>query len=391
MDIRGIRRRTWAEIDIDNAERNYMLVKNAVKAKICCVVKANAYGHSAVILGKLYEDLGADFLAVSNIEEALQLRNNGISLPILILGYTPEECAPILSENNISQCVYSEAYGKQLAESAFKAGVKLKIHIKIDTGMGRLGFKNDELDKALKVCSQKNIIPEGIFTHFAVADEGKNGREYTDSQFSLFSDAIDYLAERGVRFEIRHCANSAAVFDYPEYHLDMVRAGVVLYGLKPSEEVDNLPDLKPVMSLKSIISHIKSIHRGETLSYGRAFTANKETKVATVPIGYADGFSRAVFKAPYAIEINGMKAPIIGKVCMDQLMLDISQIDCSVGDVVTIFGAGEGITADNLAEAISTIGYEIICNVGERVPRAIVKNGEIICWRDVVYSMDLKE
>lgn len=395
--IEGIRRRTWAEIDLDNAEYNYQLIRSAVKseAKICCVIKANAYGHSAVVLGKLYEKLGADFLGVSNIEEALQLRNNGITLPILVLGYTPEECAELLSKNNISQCVYSLDYGIKLAKCAYDAGVKVKIHIKLDTGMRRIGFMcgyngNDELEDAVKICREESLIPEGIFTHFAVADESVKGREYTKMQFELFTNAINALEMCGISFELRHCANSAAIFDYPEYHLDMVRAGIVLYGLKPSNEVQNIPQLKPIMTLKSIISHIKLIQKGESVSYGRAFTAAKPTRVATVPIGYADGFRRANFKEPYKLCINGQIAPIIGRVCMDQLMLDVTDIRCNIGDEVTVFGSQVGTTVDDIAAINGTINYEVICEVGERVPRAIIRSGRIITWCDGIYSVDLK-
>lgn len=389
--IDNIRRRTWAEIDLDSARKNYLAVRGATPAgaKVCCVIKANAYGHNAVTLGALYESLGADFLAVSNIEEALQLRRHGISLPVLILGYTDEGCARLLAENNISQCVYSYEYAKALSKSANACGVKIKIHIKLDTGMGRIGFLcrggKSELDRALEVCREDCFITEGIFTHFPVADEGEDGREYTGEQFRLFCDAADYLEKNGVSFDLRHCANSAAAASYPEYALDMVRAGLVLYGMCPSEKV-SFPELAPVMSVHSVISHIKTVFPGESISYGCEYCAKGQMTVATVPIGYADGFLRSNYKAPYSLLVNGKRAPIVGRVCMDQLMLDVTGIECKAGDRVTVFGAAEGNTAGDIARLNGTINYEILCSVGERVPRAIVSGGEIIGWKDPIFD-----
>ncbi len=387
-----IRRRTWAEIDLDSAEKNYLAVRARVKkdTKICCVIKANAYGHNAVTLAQLYKRLGADFLAVSNIEEALQLRRHGIELPVLILGYTNESCAKVLADNDISQCVYSYEYGKALAECAENAGVKIKIHIKIDTGMGRLGFlcrdeRDNELAQVLEVCEHDCFIPEGIFTHFPVADEGEDGCELTERQFELFVKAVDTLSEKGIKFTVRHCANSAAAVCYPEYALDMVRAGLVLYGMCPSDKVI-FPEITPVMSVHSVISHIKTLHRGETVSYGCEYTADSDKKVATVPIGYADGFWRSNYKAPYHLLVNGTPAPIVGRVCMDQLMLDVTGIECSVGDTVTVFGSTPGNTAGDIAKLNNTINYEILCSVGERVPRAIVSGGEIVGWKDPIFD-----
>ena len=384
------RRRTWAEIDLDTGIHNYQVVRAATSAKICCVIKANAYGHGAIELAKLYAQLGADFLAVSNIEEALQIRHSGVKLPIVILGYTPSTCAILLAKYDLSQCVYSRDYGEALAQAAEKAGVAVKIHLKIDTGMGRIGFAfrgdgHDELSDALAVCAHPSLIREGIFTHFAVADEGKKGEAYTRKQFSQFSNAIDALAHHGVTFAIHHCANSAAIFSYPEYHLDMVRAGVVLYGLTPSDCV-NVPSLKPMMTLKTVVSHVKTVYPGESVSYGRHYTASDEKRVATVPIGYADGFFRANSCGAYALLIGGKRTPILGNVCMDQTMLDASNVDCKLDDEVTVFGVEDGNTAADLARACGTIPYEIICAVGERVPRAYLMGGQVIAWTDHIWN-----
>ncbi len=383
--------RTWAEIDLDNIEYNYSLVRRQIgeSVKLCCVVKANGYGHGAVKLAELFERLGADMLAVSNIEEALQLRQSGISLPLLILGYTPAECAKILYDNDITQCVYSLEYGRKLAKNAKKHGVRIKIHLKLDTGMGRIGFLcreggKNELDGALEVCRLDALIPEGIFTHFALADEKENGKEYTDEQFAFFINAIKYLEDNGIKFAIRHCANSAATFSYPEYHLDMVRAGLVLYGLTPSQNAQDVEALRPAMKLLSVISHIKELKAGETVSYGRTFTAPSDMRVATVPAGYADGLPRATAGSGYKLSVGGKEAQILGRVCMDQLMLDVSNINCNVGDIVTIFGDKAPFSADILARANDTINYEIVCGIGERVPRAYVRGRKIVDWSDSI-------
>lgn len=386
----SMHRRTWAEIDLNNAEFNFKAVKKALdkKTKICCVIKANAYGHGAVALARLYTELGADFLAVSNIEEALQLRRHSVFLPLLILGYTPPDCAGLISENDISQCVYSYEYGNELAAHAEKAGVKIKIHIKLDTGMGRIGFlyrgNDNEIDKVLSVCRSPYLIPEGIFTHFAVADENKEESvEYTRKQFSLFTQAVGCLEERGISFALRHCANSAAVFSYPEYHLDMVRAGVVLYGLKPSPETKNLPELRPVMELKAVVSHVKTLKAGETVSYGRDYTATGPLKAATVPIGYADGFRRSNSNAGYCLFARGKRVPVIGRVCMDQLMLDVTGTDIKEGDIVTVFGKEDPlVSVDEMARRGNTINYEVVCALGDRVPRAFIRDGAVLGWQD---------
>ena len=395
-NFQGIRRRTWAEIDLDNAKKNYLSVRNAVGSdvKVCCVIKANAYGHGAVKMAAFYEQMGADYLAVSNIEEALQLREKNIKTPLLILGYTPEECAGVLALYNITQTVYSYEYGKKLAKVASDLSVKVKIHIKIDTGMGRIGFlcrggESDELSEAAKICREESLIPEGIFTHFAVADENTDGDEFTAQQMRLFNFAVNRLSEMGIGFDIRHAANSAAIFDHPECHLDMVRAGIVLFGLRPSEKMRGLPKLYPVMSLKSVVSHIKDVTAGETVSYGRSFLANRNTTVATVPIGYADGLWRVNGTSDGYMLVNGKHVPIIGRICMDQLMLDVSELDCKVGDVVTVFGSDSVCSADAIARRNGTINYEIICAIGERVPRAFISDGRITHWQDSIYKEDL--
>lgn len=358
-------------------EHNFNVVKAALNTstKLCCVIKANAYGHGAIPLARLYNFLGADFLAVANIQEALALRENNITLPILILGFTPPECAETLYEYNITQCVYSLPYAQELNSYAEKSNVKIKIHIKIDTGMGRLGFicrpeESSGLADIVLACKLSHLISEGIFTHFAVADAGAKGKIYTRLQYQSFIDSINYLRQNSIEFKLQHCANSAALFDYPDYQLDMVRAGIALYGLSPSEKMTNIPQLHPAMTLKTVISHIKELSPGETVGYGRIFSSQRVTKIATLPIGYADGLPRA--STGYSVLVNDAPAEIVGKICMDQMMIDISGIDCTLGNVVTIFGSCPNHTANNIASHNGTINYEVICNIGERVPRIYI-------------------
>lgn len=379
MELSPVQKRTWANINLEAAAHNFNVVKSriAVSTKLCCVVKANAYGHGAIQLSKLYERLGSDYLAVSNIEEAIQLRKAGIALPILILGYTDPECAKELAKNKITQCVFSYDYGKSLADNARLYGVQVKIHIKLDTGMGRIGFKCEdiELDKAAQVCTMIGMDVEGVFTHFASADEGVAGRAYTLGQFNKFRYGVNYLETKGVKFAIRHCANSAGIFDYPEMHLDMVRAGIVLYGLQPSGILSNPGELNPVLTLKTIIDHVKTIHAGDCISYGREFKADHEMKVATIPIGYADGLWRSNFQNHMVVDVDGKPASIIGRVCMDQCMIDVTNIpEASVNSMVTVYGTYGANSVDSIAKANGTINYEIICALGERVPR-VYTNG----------------
>ena len=395
------RKRFWAEIDMNAAEKNFNVIKSKLneKTKLCCVVKANAYGHGAVYLSKLYEKLGADFFAVSNIEEAMQLRNNGITTPILILGYTPTSCASILAENNISQSVFSYSYAKELSKCAKADGVRVKIHIKLDSGMGRIGFEcihenANMIDSIVEVCNMEGLCPEGIFTHFALADDGEDGSVFTKLQYDRFIRATEELQEKGITFEIKHCANSATTFEYPEYHLDMVRVGVVLYGVAPSKKVRGCEELVPVMSLKSVISMIKVIEPGDTVSYGCTFVAKQKTKIATAPVGYADGFWRSNSENGTQMLIRGQRVNIVGRVCMDQLMLDVTDVKgVREGDYITLIGTdkGETITAEDLAQNNGTIGYEMVCAIGERVPRFYIKDHDIVFVKDNIVSYEMGE
>lgn len=389
-------KRTWAEVNLDKLEHNFKTIRKQIasETKLCCVIKADAYGHGALELAGLYERLGADFFAVSNLEEALELRMGGISLPILILGYTPASYAEELSKNNISQAVFSVDYAKELSKSASDIGVTVKVHLKIDTGMSRIGImcqtigQDNAVSEALEIFSLKNLDFEGIFTHFAVSDEKEEGREYTEHQLSCFKYMIDSLKNNGIDTDklICHCSNSAAIMDYPQAHINMVRAGIILYGLSPSGKLKGQLPLKPAMEIKSVIAHIKEIDKGTTVSYGRTFTAEKKMKIATVPIGYADGYIRNL--APNAYMIAGGKmAKVVGRICMDQCMLDITDIEnVKVGDVVKVVGTvgNAGVSMDDVASWTGTINYEVACLVGKRVPRVYTKHKEVTAVKSLI-------
>lgn len=377
--LRCFQKRTWAEIDLAAVRENFNVIKNCLenKTKICCVVKANAYGHGAVQLSRIYEELGADYFAVSNIEEALQLRQGGISTPILVLGYTDPCCSYLLAINNISQCVFSKSYAKKLSDEIQKHGRYLKIHIKVDTGMGRIGFdcrdrNSFEIDEIVDSCGYDGLIPEGIFTHFASADEDEVGEDYTKHQFSLFMSVIKVLMKRGLNFSIKHCANSAAIFRYKNMHLNMVRAGIVLYGLEPSRCLKMDGKIRQVMTLYSVVNHIKKVKKGQSLGYGRTFVAKDDMVVATVSVGYADGLLKPRVEDVF-FEIEGVFVPVIGRICMDQCMVDITKIDnVNIGSKVVVYGRNGKNSIDCFAHAGNVINYQIICALGERVPRIYV-------------------
>lgn len=368
--------RTWAEIDLDALQNNLTTVKNSAEScKIMAVVKANAYGHSAQLVAPALEKAGVDFFAVSNISEALQLRAFGIEKPILILGYTPVLAVDILAENNISQCVYDLDYATALSNEAIKHNINIKIHIKLDTGMSRLGFdcRSDLLcgiENAVTAAELPNFSLEGIFTHFAESDRTpENDDGFTNRQFARFTAGVEYFKNRGFNPPIIHCCNSAAVFSDKEKQLNSVRAGIVIYGLSPNPKLKLKQKLSPVMTLKSVVSMVKTINAGDSVNYGRTFTAQKPTKIATVAAGYADGYPRALSNKSYVL-INGKKAPVVGRICMDQLSVDVSEIeDVEIGDEVILFG--KDLSVDLLAEICSTINYEIVCNISPRVPRII--------------------
>lgn len=369
--------RTWAEIDLDALVHNFDIIKKeATGAKLMAVVKADAYGHSARIVAPILEQHGADAFAVSNIEEAITLRGCGITRPILILGYTPVSMAAQLYLNDISQCVYSPEYAAALSKRACADGVKVKVHIKLDTGMSRLGFdcrdeKLSGIEEAVTAARLKGFVFEGIFTHFAVSDRTETSEDgFTDKQYFRFCTAAERFEKAGLRPKYRHCCNSAAFCLDSDKHFDMCRPGIILYGLTPSSDLKLKENFVPVMTVKSVVSMVKTIKKGDTVSYGRTFTAEKEMKIATVTAGYADGYPRLLSNKGYVL-INGKRANIIGRVCMDQMSVDVSDIDnVKQGDEVILFG--KTLPVEELADMCGTINYEIICGISPRVPRITV-------------------
>lgn len=371
--------RTWAEIDIDALIHNFRIIKDeAGSARLMAVVKADAYGHSARNIAPVLEENGASAFAVSNIEEAITLRGCGITKPILILGYTPVSMAAQLYLNDITQSVYSPEYAKDLSDKATADGVNVKIHIKLDTGMGRIGFdcRDDSLsgiNDAIAAATLPGFKFDGIFTHFAESDRSAANEDgFTDGQYGRFLRGIECFKAAGINPGVCHCCNSAAFCLDKEKHLDFCRPGIILYGLTPSPELNLPEDFIPVMTVKSVVSMVKEIKPGDTVNYGRTFKAEKPMRVATVTAGYADGYPRMLSNKGYVL-INGRRAKIIGRICMDQMSVDISDIDgVKQGDEVILFG--KELPVEELALICGTINYEIVCGISPRVPRIIIKN-----------------
>lgn len=369
-----LRKRTWAEIDLGNIRHNYEAIRRVMPqgCRFLGVVKADAYGHGSVQVSRLLQDAGADYLAVSCLDEAMELRQSGIYLPILILGHTPEEFTETLISNDLTQAVTCLAKAEEYSREATRLGKTLRVHMKIDTGMSRLGFLcagahfDEGVEHVVSSCTLPGLHPEGIFTHFSVSDEsGDDNEAYTRAQFELFCRLIDAVRERGgVSFEIRHCANSGAVVNYPEMMLDMVRPGLLLYGYGDTK---GELGLKPCMSLITRISTIKHYESGTCVSYGRRFVTDRRTRMAVLGIGYADGLPRlASNKCSFAVG-SGF-APQRGSICMDMCMADVTDIpDAAVDSEVEIFGARNRI--ESICSAAMTIPYELLCAVSKRVPR----------------------
>ncbi len=372
-------RRTWAEIDLDALAHNYETLRKHTGAPLVGVVKADAYGHGAITLSRELEKLGVRYLAVSNLEEAKELRKAGIQAPILILGYTPPEYVDQLIEHRITQAAAGERAAIAYSEAAQKCGGTLKIHIKVDTGMSRLGFPctNDRFDEgvaaARRACALPNLEAEGIFTHFAVSDEPENGdcKAFTLGQYDLFCRFFAAVEEGGHRFALHHCANSGASAFYPEMALDMVRPGILLYGCGNGAVQLGL---RPVMTLKTTVSDIRPLEEGRTVSYGRTYKVESPARMGVLPIGYADGFFRALSNR-CKMFVKGDFVPQRGRICMDMCMIDLSdRPDVQVGDEVEIFGPRQRV--DILAETVETIPYELTCAVSKRVPRLFFKDGK---------------
>lgn len=375
-------RMTGLEIDLDNLAHNIREVSNIVgeDTLITAVVKANAYGHGSLEVGKVFLENGANRLGVSTLSEAVELRKGNIDAPILILNHTPRERYGDIVYYDLITNVYNYEDAKALSKEAVNLGKKVKIHIKIDTGMGRIGFLPDEesIEKIIEIGNLDNVEIEGIFSHFARADE--EDKSYTREQYRRFSWVIDRLKEKGMEIPIKHISNSAGIIDTPEYNMDMVRAGIILYGYYPSNEVkkDRLK-IKPAMTLKSYISNIKIVEKGTGIGYNQLFTTYRKSIIGTIPIGYADGYSR-MLTGKGEVSIHGKRVPIIGRICMDQMMVDLTDVDdVKIGDRVVLFGYGDSSypSVEEIAETLGTVSYEIICMMGRRLPRIYVKGGNI--------------
>lgn len=363
-------KRTWAEIDLSAIRENYDTVRKQVDpaVKVMAVVKANAYGHGVAEVAPMLEQMGADYFGVSCLQEAAELRSLGIGQPILILGYTPPEYFDQLCALQVCQTIFDAESAKVYSAFCKEKGVTGKIHIALDTGMGRIGFDAFESERAaatvLEIAALPNLKTEGLFSHFSVADtDGEE--EYTAAQFERFEAVRSLLKKEGLT-PLCHIANSAGTFADPRYQLDMVRAGIVLYGQEPGGRKN---PYRPAMTLKTIVSYVKDLPAGRDISYGRRYTTAKPCRVATLSVGYADGYPRRLSGVGEVL-IGGRRAKVIGNVCMDQLMVDVTDVPCKAGDEAILMGGG--IDFNSVAEQVGTIHYELICGISKRVPRIYV-------------------
>lgn len=376
-------KRTWAEVDLDAIAHNMREIRRITdpKAQIMAVIKADGYGHGFLEVTKTLLENGADRLAVAIPQEGKQLRKRGIDVPVLILSATMEDDIDEIIDLDLTTNVFSYEFAEVISKAAQKKKKTANVHIKLDTGMSRIGFvisdNNEEvINEILRISKLPYINIEGLFSHFSTSDEKDD--TYTRLQFKRFMAVADELKARGLDIPIKHICNSAGVMMYPEMHLDMVRPGVILYGMYPSDEVDKSKlDLIPAMTLKSRISYVKEVEAGRGVSYGKEYITDRTTKIATVPIGYADGYLRKIAKHGEMI-VHGVKVPIIGRICMDQCMIDVTDVhNIKRGDEVIIFGR-EGVTIDDVAQWCETINYEISCTISKRIPRIYTKDGKAV-------------
>lgn len=378
-------RPTWAEISFDALHHNIQQFRKAIPGhiKIMAVLKADAYGHGAVPIAREAIRCGVDYLSVAFLDEALQLRQAGIQAPILVLGYTAPEAVALAYQHDITLTIYSEEVLEALA-SLVPNKKQAKVHIKIDTGMGRIGIADEYaainyINKALQI---PHVKVEGLYTHFACADE--KDKTYTYEQYQRFENILNHFRAQNIHFSCNHTGNSAIAIDLPNYSCDMVRLGISMYGLYPSFEVQrNRLSLKPVMSLKTQVVWVKTLPPGSGISYGAVYKTKDYEQIATLPIGYADGYTR-MLTGKAEVLIKGKRVPVVGRICMDQCMINTTGIsDVVIGDEVVLFGEQRGnkLLVDELAQALGTINYEIICMVERRVPRLYMRNG--ICVEEL--------
>ena len=373
--------RVYAEIDLDAMNSNISsIIKKMYPAKVMAVIKADAYGHGALRTVQELSELGVYAYGVATAEEALTLRREGVTQPILILGYVFESSFDELIINNIDLTLFDLETAELLQAHAQKLRRTVLVHIKVDTGMGRLGLQPDDqsLEIIKKINSFKNIKIDGMFTHFACADS--KDKTFVNQQIRVFSDFVSRVKDEKIDIPIVHCFNSAAIMEFDKPLFDMVRCGIITYGLKPSEEVeDNGIKLKPVMSIKSRVTYVKKVGAGFPVSYGSTYVTDKETEIATIPVGYADGYPRLLSNKGRVI-VNGRYANIIGRVCMDQFMIDVTGLNVKRGDTVILLGSdGENtVSAEEIGNISGRFNYELICDVNKRVPRVYIKNGKVV-------------
>ena len=376
-------KRTWAEISLDNLTHNFETIRRQVgpKVKLLGVVKADAYGHGAVRVAKHLERLGAGYLAVSNLDECEELRVNGITLPILMLGFTPADQAGRILKNDMTQAVPNLAIAEAYSSAAVHAGGTMKVHIKLDTGMGRLGFQCDDahfdasLRDILKILTLPGLDVEGVFTHFCVSDEAADECvEFTKIQHDRFLRMIDAVETQGnFRFRLHHCCNAGGIASYPEWAWDMVRCGIILYG---TGDLAERMGMKPVMTVKTTVSTIKDFDPDTSISYGRQFFTTRPSRIAVLPIGYADGLFRALSGKLRVLTPYG-EAQQVGRICMDMCMIDVNDLpQLRVGDEIEVFGEHQLI--ETAAKQCGTISYELLCAVSKRVPRYYYLGGKCV-------------
>lgn len=380
-------RPVWAEVDLDCLAHNMRETRRVTPKEtlIMAAVKADGYGHGAPEAAEVFLESGADRLCTATLDEAVQLRRLGFTAPILCLGYVPEYLHGVALEYGVGVTVYRLDHARALSEAATGMGVEAVVHVKLDTGMGRLGFMVSEatVDEVAEVSGLDGVILEGVFTHFAVADEADKG--YTRMQFKRFMDTVEGLEARGVEIPVKHVSNSAAIINFPEYSLDMVRPGIMLYGFYPSPHVDHgRVSLRPAMTLKAKVSHVKEVPESTGISYGLTYETGRRSLIATIPVGYADGYSRRLSSLGW-VAVGGARAPIVGRVCMDQCMVDVTDIPgVSVGVIATLMDDGSGGSphVEEVAAWMGTITHEVTCGISKRVPRVYLRGGEVVGVRD---------
>lgn len=369
-------REVWAEVNLQTLKDNYSKLQVFTQSKMMPIVKADAYGHGLIPVVKTLLECGAERFGVALLEEALEIKAVFPGLTVMVIGATELDHSDTLVKEEIIPAIFQLSHAQALSEAAVKQNRTARLHIKIDTGMNRIGFREKDFGDILKIAALPNLFIEGIFTHLATADQ--RDLTFAREQLKHFQSLYNKLKKAGLTIPIRHAANSAAILQFPESHFELVRPGISLYGLIPSSQIGGVVGLEPVMAWKAKVSYVKEIKTGETVSYGRTFQAAYPTRVATIPVGYADGLRRALSNQGEML-IHGRRSTMIGRICMDQTMLEVTKIPgVEVGDVVTILGKDsyDQITATEMAEWLETISYEVVCGISKRVPRVYLGSTE---------------